>query len=103
MFGRSARVPEDVMYSLPVSGSTPTRYAAQLRRRLSYAYDRVRAFSKRQQDRQKDTYDQRVRGEPYVAVPCRKRTLFQSHLTTISTLHDYNSGVEPPRKLKFRV
>ena len=65
MFGRSARVPEDVMYSLPVSGSTPTRYAAQLRRRLSYAYDRVRAFSKRQQDRQKDTYDQRVRGEPY--------------------------------------
>ena len=53
------------MYSLPVSGSTPTRYAAQLRKRLSYVYDRVHAFSKRQQDLQKDTYNQRVRSEPY--------------------------------------
>ena len=65
MFGRLDQVPEDVMYSLPVSGSTPTQYAAQLKKRLSYAYDRVRTFSKRQQNRQKDTYDQRVRGEPY--------------------------------------
>lgn len=65
MFGRQARIPEDVMYSLPTSASTPSQYAAQLRRRLSDAYDRVRAFSKRQQDRQRDVYDRRVRGEPY--------------------------------------
>ena len=34
MFGRLAQIPEDVMYSLPVSGSTHTQYAAQLKKRL---------------------------------------------------------------------
>ena len=50
----------DVLYSLPTA-STPTQYAAQLRR-LS---DCVHTSSKRQQDRQRDIFDRRPRGEPY--------------------------------------
>ena len=66
MFGRQARVPDDVIYSLPTpSSSTPGQYASLLKRRLSDAYNRVRLCSKRQQDRQKDFYDRGVRGEPY--------------------------------------
>lgn len=62
MFGRDARVPEDIIYSIPASrSSTLTPYASLLKQRLSDAYDRVRQFSKRQQDQQKEFYDRRVR------------------------------------------
>ena len=66
MFGRDPRLPEDVMYSLPVESYTSEhQYCQELKRRLQQAYARVRDYSCQKQLHQKDVYDCHVKGDSY--------------------------------------
>ena len=64
MFGQEARVPErDLLSSNTCKFHTWS--VCKLKQRLSDVHSCVRLFSQRQQDHQKDCYDQQVRGQPY--------------------------------------
>ena len=70
MFGREPRVPVDVMFPSPDhsvigSSSSPKKYADVLRASLSKSYERVRLYSKKKQQHQKQFYDRGARGSPY--------------------------------------
>ena len=70
MFGQEPRIPEDVMFpnpdgSLTSANSSPKKYVDVLRARLSKAYERVRSYSKKKQQHQKQYYDRDARGSPY--------------------------------------
>ena len=66
MFGRQAKLPVDLMYGTdrPLEMS-PDGYAAELRKTLTEAYDRVRESMGTQLGRQKEFYDQKVHGQPF--------------------------------------
>ena len=62
MFGREPRIPEDVMFpnpdiSLTRANLCPKKYVDVLRARMSKAYERVRSYSKKKQQHQKQYYD----------------------------------------------
>ena len=66
MFGRDPRLPEDVMYSLPVESYTSEhQYCRELKRRLQQVYARVREYSRKKQLHQKDVYDCHVKDDSY--------------------------------------
>ena len=66
MFGRDPRLPEDVMYSLPVESYTSEhQYCRELKRQLQLAYARVRKYSRKEQLHQKEVYNRHVKGDSY--------------------------------------
>ena len=66
MFGRNPRLPEDVLYSLPVqSHDSVTQYTKVLKGRLQRSYQAVIKHVQQKQTSQKDVYDRGVRGSPY--------------------------------------
>ncbi|KAL5473843.1 hypothetical protein EMCRGX_G028405 [Ephydatia muelleri] len=66
MFGRNPRLPEDVLYSLPVaSHDSVTQYTRVLKGRLERSYQAVIKHVQQKQIHQKDLYDRGVRGSPY--------------------------------------
>ena len=50
----------------PFSPQSPSEYAAALQKQLTSAYDSVRQSFQVQHERQKEFYDRRVHGDPYV-------------------------------------
>lgn len=67
MFGRQARLPVDVMYGdTPTDSPSPSEYAVKLKKRLTSAYETVRQTCKAKHEQQKELYDQRIHGNPYV-------------------------------------
>ena len=67
MFGRNPRLPEDVLYSLPVaSHDSVTQYTRVLKGRSERSYQAVIKHVQQKQTHQKDLYDRGVRGSPYV-------------------------------------
>eukprot|EP00731_Ephydatia_muelleri_P006147 Em0003g395a len=67
MFGRQARLPLDLMTG--TGGSKDRSYgehAQNLKESLQDAYDTVRNTAGMQQQRQKDLYDKRAHGKPYI-------------------------------------
>ena len=67
MFGRKARIPADVMFGTNTTAEqTTNEYAANLRAKLQASYHQVREHFNAKHVRQKDFYDQRVHGKPYV-------------------------------------
>ena len=68
MFGRQARLPVDVMFgSPPTDSKSPSEYAVSLKKQLTSAYETVRRTCKTQHDRQKELYDKKIHGNPFVA------------------------------------
>ena len=66
MFGRDPRLPEDVMYSLPVESYTSEHhYCRELKRQLQQAYTRVREYSRKEQLHQNEVHDRHVKGDSY--------------------------------------
>ena len=70
MFGRSVRMPVDIMYGIMYgSPNQPTttlpKYVADLRSSLSAAYKQVREYMGNKLARQKEFYDRRVHGQPF--------------------------------------
>eukprot|EP00731_Ephydatia_muelleri_P007838 Em0004g176a len=65
MYGRDARLPEDVLFSIPATAEDPIQYADVLKNRLQLAYKRVNQHMAVQQGHQKESYDADVRGDPY--------------------------------------
>ena len=63
MFGRNPRLPEDVLFSIPGAVEDPSQYAEILKRRQ--ARERVLQYMELQQQRQKENYDDGVRGRAY--------------------------------------
>ena len=67
MFGRQVRLPVDIMYgSAPTDSQSPSAYAVALQKQLVSAYDSVRQTFKVQHERQKEQYDKKIHGDPYV-------------------------------------
>ena len=64
MFGRNPCLPEDVLFSIPGAVEDPSQYAEILKRRQ--ARERVLQYIELQQQRQKENYDDGVRGRAYV-------------------------------------
>ena len=66
MFGRQARLPDDIMFrtSKPQSQS-PIEYAATLKKQLTSAFYLAREQMGRQHMRQKEYYDKKLHGDPY--------------------------------------
>ena len=68
MFGRQARLPVDVMYGSTLTDSqSPSEYAVSLKEQLTSAYETARQTCKTQHERQKELYDWKIHGDPYVA------------------------------------
>ena len=68
MFGRQARLPVDVMYgNTPTDSQSPSEYAVNLKKQLTAAYETVRNTCKSQHERQKELYDRKIPGDPYMA------------------------------------
>ena len=69
MFGRQARLPVDVMYgSTPTVSQSPSECAVSLKKQLlTSAYETVRQTCKTHHKRQKELYDRKIHGDPYVA------------------------------------
>ena len=68
MFGREVRLPVDIMFGrCPEEPAETTEYVVHLRNALEQAHEKARQHLKAAQRRQKDYYDLRVFGEPYVA------------------------------------
>ena len=68
MFGRQARLPVDILYQTPSSGSDDIpMYVSKLKTTLTSAYERVRSKMNAEQKRQKDNYDIKVHGSGYKA------------------------------------
>eukprot|EP00731_Ephydatia_muelleri_P009146 Em0004g1484a len=65
MYGCDARLPEDVLFSIPATAEDPIQYADVLKNRLQLAYKRVNQHMAVQQGHQKESYDADVRGDPY--------------------------------------
>lgn len=65
MFGRAPRLPEDVLFSLPDTVEDPSRYGEVLKKRMKQAMARVQQYMGLQQQRQKENYDEGVRGNAY--------------------------------------
>ena len=65
MFGRNPRLPEDVLFSIPGAVEDPSQYAEILKRRMQQASERVLQYMELQQQRQKENYDDGVRGKAY--------------------------------------
>ena len=65
MLGRDARLPEDVLFSIPARAEDPIRYADVLKNRLQLAYERVRQHMEVQRGRQKESHDMDIKGDPY--------------------------------------
>jgi hypothetical protein len=66
MYGREARLPVDLSFSiLPGDMPSPAEYARKLELSLSYAYDVVRSVLGKVQQRQKLLYDKKIHGEPF--------------------------------------
>ena len=66
MFGRSVRMPVDIMYGSPNRPQvTLPQYVADLRSSLTAAYARVRKCMEGKLDRQKELYNRRVHGKPF--------------------------------------
>ena len=67
MFGREAKLPVDLMYgSNRIEERCATEYAHNLREGLQSAYALVREHCKAEHRRQKDIYDEKVHGKPFV-------------------------------------
>ena len=67
MFGRQARIPLDVMYGLlPGKSETCCQYVSNLRHSLENAYCIARQNSLVCARRQKEYYDSKVHGKPFV-------------------------------------
>ena len=64
MFGRNPCLPEDVLFSIPGAVEDPSQYAEILKRQQ--ARERVLQYMELQQLRQKENYDDGVRGRAYV-------------------------------------
>lgn len=63
MFGRNPRLPIDVAFSLREEDRQPsTKYVQELRERLAKAYQLAEEAAKKARDKQKQTYDTKVRG-----------------------------------------
>ena len=62
MFGRNPHLPEDVLFSIPGAVEDPSQYAEILKRRMQQARERVLQYMELQQQRQKENYDDGVRG-----------------------------------------
>ena len=60
MFGRNPCLPEDVLFSIPGAVEDPSQYAEILKRRQ--ARERVLQYMELHQQRQKENYDDGVRG-----------------------------------------
>ena len=65
MFGRQARIPDDVMYGSLVVERSPSTYASDLKKLFTTAYDKVRDKMNAEFQRQKQFYDKKVHGDPY--------------------------------------
>ena len=65
MFGRNPRLPEDILFSIPGAVEDPSQYAEILKRRMQQAREQVLQYMKLQQQRQKENYDDGVRGRAY--------------------------------------
>ena len=66
MFGRQAKLPVDIMYGTNAMNEvSPNQHAADLRTRLTEAYEKVRQHLNIGQEWQKEFYDRRVHGKPY--------------------------------------
>lgn len=65
MFGRNARLPEDVLFPIPAATECPDKYADVVRRRLQLAYGQVQQHTKRRLQQQKAIYDLTAQGKPY--------------------------------------
>ena len=66
LYGCDARLPEDVLFSIPATAEDPIQYADVLKNRLQLAYKRVNQHTAVQQGHQKESYDADVRGDPIV-------------------------------------
>ena len=66
MFGRDPRLPEDVLYSIPVPASgSADQYSKILKERFQRSYMQVAEHAAKQLQHQKKSYDAGVRGTPY--------------------------------------
>ena len=67
MFGRQARLPVDLMFTTDKQTNfTPASYATQLRDSLEQAFSNVQATMGSKLETQKDIYDQKVHGDPFM-------------------------------------
>ena len=66
MFGRNPCLPEDVLFSIAGAVEDPSQYGEILKRRMQQARERVLQYIELQQQRQKENYDDGVRGRAYV-------------------------------------
>ena len=65
MFGRQAKLPVDIMYGTNAMNEvSPNQHAADLRARLTEAYEKVRQHLNTGQERQKEFYDRRYMVNP---------------------------------------
>ena len=65
MFGRRPRLPIDIMYETPSERSSLPNFVHSLQNTLTEAFDAARSNISLHQDRQQDTYNQRVHGSPH--------------------------------------
>ena len=63
-FGRQARLPVDLMYGSDTQSHNT--YAVALQRQLTSAYDTVQHTFKTQHHHQKEHYDKKIHGNPYI-------------------------------------
>jgi transposase InsO family protein len=93
MFGRHPRLPVDIVFGIernPGSKNT-TAYVADLKQRLQDAYKKASEATERAQGRQKQQYDQRVRGallEPGDRVLVRRTAFDGKHKLADKWEHD---------------
>ena len=68
MFGRQAKLPIDVIYSIPsLASDSIGQYAAGLKKSLQEAYRNVRARMDAVTKREKERYDQKAHGDMFEA------------------------------------
>lgn len=67
MFGRYPRLPEDIIYSLPVTNYTSAhQYCHEIKKHMQEAYRRVGEYVHKERLHQKANYDRHVKGNSYV-------------------------------------
>ena len=65
MFGRQAQLPIDVMYGTPHQTNTVPEYVMTLQQILTAAFANAREHIGTHQERQAESYNKRVHGNPY--------------------------------------